>query len=212
MSSFARALADRSNSAGGGGGGWGEGAEGHSLTALRMPRSGDSASFHTAGPPEWAFSPSLSLVSEALPGFASHSRNPHWQEGCLLSPSRACFSCPCVSPCIPVPGGPRHGEPSGSGCQWSFMSPGQPLKPSGPQSLHPQKGLTPPLPTSEHCRANICSRKGGEACAKTGGPDTGPVKCLSRLLTPASPSFLYPAPAPSLECPGKEHSMSHQEK
>ena len=202
VSSFARAPADRSNSEGGGG--WGDGVEGHSPAALRMPRGGDSASFHTAGPPDWAFSPSLSLVSGALPGFASHSENSHWQEGC--------FSCPCISPCTPVPGGPRRGEPSGSGCQWNFMSPSQPLKPSGPQSPHPQKGLTPPLPTSEHCRANICSRKGGEACAKTGGPDTGPVKCLSRLLTPASPSFLYPAPAPSLECPGKEHSMSHQEK
>ena len=55
-------------------------------------------------------------------------------------------------------------------------------------------------------------RQKAKQIAKTGGPDTGPAKCLSHPLTAASPSFLYPAPAPSLECPGKEHSMSHQEK
>lgn len=65
--------------------GW-QAAEGTAPAARRVLPGRDSASFHRAGPTTLAFSPILSLASAALPGFASHSGIPDWQD----SPARAC--------------------------------------------------------------------------------------------------------------------------
>lgn len=47
---------------------------------------------------------------------------------------------------------------------------------------------------------------------KTGGQHTRIVQCLPRSLLAACPPLLSPTPAPSLECPAQEHSISLAER
>lgn len=75
---------------------------GHSLMGVRMGRNGwqaaesrscstqnftwwDSASFTEPAQPDRTPFPTFSFASVALPGFAPHSGNPDWQDGCCLS-------------------------------------------------------------------------------------------------------------------------------
>lgn len=109
----------------------GSGGHGSGALEFHLPRTRRPS---TELAPACASFPSLSLASGALPGFASHSGNLDQQHGHLFSPARE----PALLFVPPLPGGPRHGAPSGSGMPVELPQAGQATEAlRTPQSPHP---------------------------------------------------------------------------
>lgn len=93
----------------------------------------DSASFTEPAQPDRTPFPTFSFASVALPGFAPHSGNPDWQDGCCLSTRESLLLLLYIFSLQPN----LWWSTLGRDCHCSFRSLGKPLKPSGLQSPYP---------------------------------------------------------------------------
>lgn len=127
---------------------------GHSLTGVRMGRSGwqaaesrscstknstrrDSASFTEPAQPDCTSFPTFSFASVALPGFAPHSRNLTSKMAVAFPPESLLLLLVRFLLAAQSLVGASVGSTLGWDCHCSFRGLGRPLKPSGLQSPYP---------------------------------------------------------------------------